>query len=179
MLISDEAHHINAETKKRSTLGAEERESLLSWESTVNRIFQTNKENVLLEFTATADFSIPEIQKKYTDKIIFDYSLKQFRQDGYSKEVKVLQSDLPSFDRALQAILLSQYRRKIFEKYGQVIKPVILFKSKTSKESQAFLEEFIQGVNKLNISDLVKIRDSNPEKTSKKYLLIWKRIVFP
>lgn len=163
VLISDEAHHINAETKKSSELATEEKEEIISWEGTVNRIFNANKENILLEFTATADLSVPQIEKKYADKLIFDYPLKQFRIDGYSKEVKVLEADLSQFDRALQGVLLSQYRRKIFEKYKQLIKPVILFKSKTIKESQTFFEKFATGIKNLKVSDLQKIKDSNPD----------------
>lgn len=164
VMISDEAHHINAETKKKNELGLEEKEEIISWEGTVNRIFNANRENILLEFTATADISIPEIEKKYADKLIFDYPLKQFRKDGYSKEVKVLQADLSSFERALQGLLLSQYRRKIFEKNKKLIKPVILFKSKTIKESQAFFDEFKKGIENLKVSDFEKIKKSKPDK---------------
>lgn len=163
VLISDEAHHINAETKKKSELNKDEVEDILSWEGTVNRIFNANAENVLLEFTATADLSNPLIEEKYSDKLIFDYPLKQFRIDGYSKEVKVLQADLPQFDRAIQGVLLSQYRRKVFEKYKKLIKPVILFKSKTIKESQNFFDEFAEGIKNLKVSDLEKIKNSNPD----------------
>jgi type III restriction enzyme len=161
VLISDEAHHINAETKKGNELKADEREEIISWEGTVSRIFNANKDNVLLEFTATADLSLPEIEKKYNDKIIYDYPLKQFRRNGYSKEVKVMQADLSPFERALQGIILSQYRQKLFEKYKKFIKPVILFKSRTIKESQFFFNEFISGIKNLRASDLQKIKDSN------------------
>ena len=165
VLISDEAHHINAETKKASELGAEEKEEMKSWEGTVNQVFNANKDNVLLEFTATADLSVPKIADKYHDKLIFDYPLKQFRKDGYSKEVKVLQADLPPLDRALQGVLLSQYRRKLFEKHQKAIKPVILFKSKTIKESHAFLELFTAGIRNLKAFDLERIRDANTDST--------------
>lgn len=161
VLISDEAHHINAETKKIKDINQAELFDLNSWESTVNKIFNANNQNILLEFTATADLTNEQILEKYRDKIIFDYPLKSFRLDGYSKEVKVLQSDIQPFDRALQAILLSQFRRKIFEKHGWMIKPVILFKSKTIKDSNAFLEEFITKIKDLKASDLAKIQ-SNP-----------------
>ncbi|NOR70857.1 MAG: type III deoxyribonuclease [Methylomarinum sp.] len=161
VLISDEAHHINAETKKSKDINQAELFDLTSWESTVNKIFNANNQNILLEFTATADLTNEQIIEKYRDKIIFDYPLKSFRLDGYSKEVKVLQSDIKPFDRALQAILLSQFRRKIFEKYGWMIKPVILFKSKTIKDSNAFLDEFIARIKDLKESDLAKIQ-SNP-----------------
>jgi type III restriction enzyme len=159
VLISDEAHHINAETKLNKINQAELFE-LTSWESTVNKIFNSNPQNILLEFTATADLTNDQIVKKYQDKIIFDYPLKAFRIDGYSKEVKVLQSDTQEFDRALQAILLSQFRRKIFEKHGCLIKPVILFKSKTIKESHAFFELFLDKIKNLTAEDLEKLKNN-------------------
>ncbi len=168
VLISDEAHHINAETKKGNNIGTEEKEEIISWEGTVNRIFNANNDNILLEFTATADLSLPEIEAKYLDKLIYDYPLKQFRRDGYSKEVKVLQADLSPFDRALQGVLLSQYRRKVFEKYKKLIKPVILFKSKTIKESQSFFDEFATGVKNLKVSDLQKIKNAKPDEAIEK-----------
>ncbi|MEO9003553.1 MAG: DEAD/DEAH box helicase family protein [Ginsengibacter sp.] len=168
VLISDEAHHLNAETKKMNELDAKEKDEMISWERTVNRIFNANAENVLLEFTATADLSLPGIIKKYNDKLIFDYPLKQFRLDGYSKEVKVLQADLSPFDRALQSMLLSQYRRKVFEKYGMIAKPVILFKSKTIKESESFFDEFVERLKKMKVVDLEKIKDRHYDHSIKK-----------
>ena len=160
VLISDEAHHINAETKK-GKLNKSEREDIISWESTVTKIFNANIDNYLLEFTATADLQNPLINEKYQDKLIFDYPLKQFRKDKYSKEVKVLQAELDQFPRALQAVILNQYRRKVFEKNGLHIKPVILFKSKTIAESQTFFAEFVSSVEKLKTSDIQAIQNSN------------------
>ena len=159
VLISDEAHHINVDTR-RGRLTREEQEEIVSWESTVNRIYRSNNENILLEFTATVDLSNQEIAAKYSDKIIFDYPLKQFRIDGYSKEVKVLQSDVPLMQRALQAIILSQYRRKVFEKNKKAIKPVLLFKSKTIAESKSFYSEFIEAIRNLKKTDLSSIQKS-------------------
>lgn len=156
VLISDEAHHINASTKKGSNLSQEELFEDMSWEGTVQRIFEANPDNVLLEFTATIDFSDENLAAKYKPRLIYDYTLKEFRKDGYSKEVKVLQADLPPFERALQAVLLSQYRRKIFEKNRLSIKPVILFKSKTIKESKDFLEHFKTGMETLTAAHLAE-----------------------
>lgn len=156
VLISDEAHHINADTKKGDKSSNEELFEILSWESTVKRIFEANPQNLLFEFTATVDFSDDNLAEKYRPKLIFDYTLKEFRKDGYSKEVKVLQADLPPFDRALQAVLLSQYRRKIFEKNRQPIKPVILFKSKTIKESKDFFEQFKTGITTMTAARLAE-----------------------
>ena len=162
VLLSDEAHHINATTKIVKELSQTEMFDLNSWEATVTKIFNGNKANLLLEFTATIDLNNENIINKYHDKIIFDYPLKAFRLDGYSKEVKVLQSDIKSFERALQAIILSQLRRKVFESNGWLIKPVILFKSKTIKDSNNFHDEFIKKIKALKASDLKKIK-SNPD----------------
>lgn len=158
VLISDEAHHINASTKKGQNLTQEEMFETMSWEGTVQRIFVAHPQNALLEFTATVDFSDENLAAKYRPKLIFDYTLKEFRKDGYSKEVKVLQADLPPFERALQAVLLSQYRRKIFEKNRQAIKPVILFKSKTIKDSKEFFERFKTGFASLTAAQLAQVQ---------------------
>jgi len=160
VLISDEAHHINAETKK-GKLNKGEQEAIVSWESTVTKIFNANPDNYLLEFTATADLQNPDIAEKYHDKLIFDYPLKQFREDKYSKEVKVLQAELDPIQRALQAVILSQYRLKAFADHQLHIKPVILFKSKTIAESQQFYLDFIESIEKLKSADLKKILSTN------------------
>ena len=160
VLLSDEAHHINVDTK-RGKLTKEEQDEIVSWEGTVNRIFRASPDNILLEFTATIDMANPDITTKYSDKIIFDYPLKQFRKDGYSKEVKVLQSDIPLIQRALQALILSQYRRKVFEKYKKSIKPVLLFKSKTIAESKEFYNEFIEKIKTLKKTDIAPIQKTN------------------
>ena len=133
VMISDEAHHLNAETKKTLTKG--EAEDKASWEGTVSEIFRQHSENMLLEFTATVDLRHEAIRSKYHDKILYDYSLRQFREDGYSKDIELRQADLPPIDRMMQAMVLSQYRRKIAETHGLHCKPVILMKSKTIRES--------------------------------------------
>lgn len=168
VLISDEAHHINAETKKGKDLSVEDIENITSWEATITRIFNANPENVMLEFTATADLNNPDIASKYENKLLFDYPLRQFRADGYSKDVQTLQADLSSFQRALQALLLSQYRRKLFEKHGLFIKPVILFKSRTIKDSSAFQEEFTQQLKTLSVDTLDYLNLSNTNTVVKK-----------
>jgi len=135
VLISDEAHHLNAETKAK--LGKEEEQEKVSWESTVARILGANTDNLLLEFTATVDLSHPAIRAKYQDKILYDYALRQFREDGYSKDIELRQADLPARDRMLQAVVVSQFRRKLAAAHGIDCKPVILMKSKTIAESNA------------------------------------------
>lgn len=155
-LFSDEAHHINVETKRNKS--TEELITYNSWESTVKRIFHANKNNLMLEFTATAELNDPEINEKYKDVVLFDYPLKKFRLDGYSKEVKVLQSDSEPYSRALQAIVLSQYRRKVFEKHKLLIKPVVLFKSRTIKESKQYYSDFIEAFQTLSAQKLEDLK---------------------
>ena len=93
-LLSDEAHHINTLTKQSVVKTEEELES--SWEYTVNKIFKSNPKNIMLEYTATVELSHPAVREKYNDKILEQYTLKEFREDLYSKEIKVLQSDINS-----------------------------------------------------------------------------------
>ena len=76
------AHHINAWTK--SKLNKKEAQEKNTWEGTVMEIFNSNEENIMLEYTATIDLNNQEIWKKYKDRLIYEYSLKEFRQDGYS-----------------------------------------------------------------------------------------------
>ena len=156
VIISDEAHHINAWT--RNKLGKDEQTAKTTWEYTVENIFNSNTENIMLEYTATVDLDTPTIYEKYQNKIVYEYSLKEFRQDGYSKEVKVLQADLDNIDRMLQAMILSQYRRKIAEKNKLHLKPVILFKSRTIKESEQNEELFHEKIKNLTVKDIQKIK---------------------
>lgn len=161
VLISDEAHHINAESRQSSG----QPDALVidkpSWENTVETIFKANSENILLEFTATMDFDNAGIAAKYTPRLIFDYPLKEFRQDGYSKDVAVLQSETEIIDRALGAVVLSQWRRKIFADHNLNIKPIVLFKSRTIKESEAFQSDFNYVLQKLDAETLIRLRNSS------------------
>ncbi|MDO9204137.1 DEAD/DEAH box helicase family protein [Methylotenera sp.] len=155
VLISDEAHHINADTKKSKK--QEDLFEVQSWEGTVEKIFKSHEDNVLLEFTATMDLSDANLAAKYKPKLIFDYPLREFRRDSYSKEVKVLQANLTAIERALLAVVLSQYRLKVFAKHQKIVKPVVLFKSKYIKDSQAFQDEFALAIQNLTAAKLSEI----------------------
>ncbi len=131
VLIADEAHNLSAETNNRHT--QTEEIDRRNWENTVVRILNANsqKENILLEFTATArlEQEYPEILEKYKDKAIYRYDLKEYRLDGFSKDVRTLQINAPVMERALSAVIISQYRCKIAEKYKIALKPVVMFKA--------------------------------------------------
>ena len=131
VLIADEAHNLSAETN--SKLSKTEEDDRRNWENTVVRILNANsqKVNVLLEFTATArlEQEYPEILEKYKDKAIYRYDLKEYRLDGFSKDVRTLQINAPLMERALSAVIISQYRRKVAEKHKIALKPVVMFKA--------------------------------------------------
>ena len=161
VLISDEAHHMNAWTKRGSKT-KEEKQHIKNWEQTVANVFEKDNgglPNILLEFTATADFENPSIHQKYENKVIFDYRLKKFREDLYSKEVEVVESDLEPLDMALQAMILSQYKRKLFADIHQHIKPVVLLKSKTIDDNKNIFKQFVRAVSSISESDISKIRE--------------------
>ena len=155
VLISDEAHHLSASTKKQ-----DDDDNVKSWEYTVERIFNSSPENVLLEFTATCDIKNSDIFKKYENKIIFDYPLSKFRDDLYSKEIKTLRTDSPVFDRSLQAVLLSQYRLKVFQDNRLNIKPVILLKSHRIKDNANNMAAFISGISALTGTKIQEVFDT-------------------
>jgi type III restriction enzyme len=174
VLLSDEAHHINAETKTQLQRNKSESRNLSTWEGTINTIVNAHPGNVMLEFTATMDMGNDKVKQKYKDRILFDYPLKEFRIDGYSKEVNVLQADLDPVDRALQAVVLSQYRLKKFAEYGIAIKPVIMFKAnyvnppkqpdkKKKVVSSEFREAFLKKMRNLSARDLQAVKNRAKE----------------
>lgn len=160
VLISDEAHHLNVDTRKgkKST----DDDSSKSWEYTVNRIFGANRNNILLEFTATCDLQNPFILREYENKIIFDYPLRRFREEKYSKQVRAIRADIGYTDRMLTALLFSQYRLKVFQDHRLYIKPVVLFKAKTIAESKEFEQSFYELVRTLTGSALERIVKASP-----------------
>lgn len=159
VLISDEAHHLNSFTKKirKQKLSKEEELTEFSWEHTVNRIFGLNNENVMLEFTATCDLEDENIKVKYENKIVYDYPLYNFRQDGYSKEIITLRTDLNIMERSIIAITLSQYRLKVFNDNKLNVKPVILFKSDKIENSKLNQEIFLNIIKNLDGKELERI----------------------
>lgn len=170
VMLADEGHHLNADTKKigqiEIDLKTELRESTnpleiekKGWEHTVIELLlnrngkSEGNKNVLLEFTAT----IPENQKvidKYAPKTVYKFDLKQFLSAGYTKEINLLSSTLEKKERILQVLVFNWYRHTIALKNGvSNFKPVILFRSKTIEESKADFAYFLKLVQNLKASD--------------------------
>ena len=157
VLIADEAHHMNVSTQSNQEL-------LGSWENTVECIFNQNRDNLLLEFTATHDYETPAMVKKYENKVINRYALRQFRNDGFSKDVVIVQSDFDFNQRALQALILNQYKREVAAKsdYRIDLKPVILFKAhRTIEQSIQNKANFHGLIDELTAEQVEAIRQSN------------------
>ena len=157
VFLSDEAHHVNALTRAGKPSADEEIERQ-TWEGTITRVLHKNPRNVMLEFTATIDTQNADIAKKYEEKLIYRYDLAQFRSDGFSKEIEIAGRNLDPMDRALSAVVLSQYRRKVAEHHGLQLKPVVLFKSKSIQDSKDFEVAFHEAVRTLKASTLKALR---------------------
>ena len=121
VLFADESHHINTKTKQQIELLDEDK---ATWENTVEKIFTKNKDNLLLEFIATLDYTHKNIVDKYKNKILYKYDLVRFRNDKYSKDVYIVQADFEEECRILQSLILSQYKQEVAGKYHINLKPV-------------------------------------------------------
>src|SRR5690554_1519131 len=154
VLIADEAHHLNAGTKRGSLFG--------SWENTVEKIHQINFDNILLEFTATLDYESQKIVEKYKDKVLYKYDLSEFRLDKYSKEINLIRSHYDEQDRIIQALILNLYRQELATSHYINLKPVILFKAKrTIKESEQNKENFHRLIEDFSERMIEKIKNTS------------------
>ncbi|ODJ51551.1 DEAD/DEAH box helicase family protein [Brochothrix thermosphacta] len=155
VILADEAHHYSANTKK-------EKDDENTWEYAINKILNARNDfeqkNLLLEFTATVDFSKDVIYNKYRDKVVYRYPLSKFMFDGYSKQVKRIETSASDEDKMLNVVLLSQYRKYRANSEGvtSTFKPVILFKSSKVDVSIEANAKFNQIIGNLNVRDLIK-----------------------
>ncbi|WP_308533358.1 DEAD/DEAH box helicase family protein [uncultured Peptoniphilus sp.] len=157
VFISDESHHVNSNTKK---LTKDEEADKNSWEYSVMSAFARNKDHIMLEFTATADLKDKNVKAKYMDKIIYNYPLLNFRKSGYTKDFQNFATNSNLWERALMAIIMSEYRKYLFSDAHVNIKPVVLFKSQKIKESESFYDEFFKKIKNLTIGDINKLYNS-------------------
>lgn len=132
-----------------------------TWENTVDKIFKSNIQNLLLEFSATIELDNLSVNEKYKDKILFKYDLKEFVKNKFSKDIYLFRSDVDKKDRMLQAVIVSIFRQKIAFKYKINLKPVVLFKSKNIKESEENMKNFIDLIENLNTSKISEFKKNN------------------
>lgn len=163
VFISDESHHVNTMTKK---LTKDQEADKNSWEYSVMNAFHRNKDHVLLEFTATADIKDKNVRAKYLDKMIYNYPLLNFRQSGYTKDFQNFATNSTLWERALIAMVMSEYRKYLFSDAGVNIKPVVLFKSQRINDSEEFYDEFFEKLKSLSTSDLEDLYHAEIEELS-------------
>lgn len=154
VVLADEAHHYSASTKS-------EKEAENTWEYAINKILRARddkeQKNLLLEFTATVDFDKEAIYNKYRDKVVYRYPLNKLMFDGYSKQVKRIETSASDEDKMLNVVLLSQFRK--YRAYAEGVtgsfKPVIMFKSPKVAISLEATKVFNELIANLNVSNIV------------------------
>jgi type III restriction enzyme len=166
VLLADEAHNLSSMTLASAQASSDELFAT-DWESTVNGILKSNMQNCLLEFTATArlDSAAKEILDKYRDKALVKYDLKQFRLDGYSKDIETFELDLDVLTRSLTAMVLSQFRLRLALEFGINLKPVVLFKAnRVSVGTATDLKDdtkIVSSIFKQSLNSMVQKLDGN------------------
>lgn len=139
VVLADEAHHYNSQTKGKKGDGLADEGT---WESTIRALIGAHPENLLLEFSATVDMNDKAMLDKYAGRLVFDYPLARMREQGYSKNVTMLASPAPKLDQLLVALLVNQYRYAISAHHRLGIVPRVLVKQVgTIEDMNAFAKQ--------------------------------------
>lgn len=169
VLIADEAHHLNTDTKSKLTKAQEIEKQ--SWEGTIKNALQQNSENLLLEFSATIP-NDENVLKKYRDKIVYEYALKEFYNDRYSKKIFLVKYESRELEELfLGACILSLFRQFVGRDSSVYVKPVILFKSGSiakSKENEKGFYEFLEKLDSREIERFLQNVDSSGDELLQK-----------
>ncbi|GAA8568186.1 DEAD/DEAH box helicase family protein [Helicobacter pylori] len=153
VFLADEAHHLNTETKKKLNDSEEKR----NWESVVKLALEQNKDNLLLEFSAT----IPKeksVEEKYKNLKVITYTLKEFSEDKFCKNIYSLSYENKALEtRFLGACVSSLYKELLAQHHNiENFKPCILFKSERiedSKENQERFNAFLENLSPLDLEN--------------------------
>ncbi len=155
VFLADEAHHLNTETKKK--LNDSEASEKRNWESVVKLALEQNKDNLLLEFSAT----IPKeksVEEKYKNLKVATYTLKKFSEDKFCKNIYSLSYENKELEtRFLGACVSSLYKELLAQHHNiENFKPCILFKSERiedSKENQECFNAFLENLSPLDLEN--------------------------
>ncbi|WQW62394.1 DEAD/DEAH box helicase family protein [Helicobacter pylori] len=153
VFLADEAHHLNTETKKK--LNDSEASEKRNWESVVKLALKQNKDNLLLEFSATIP-NEKSVKDKYENLKAFTYTLKQFSEDKFCKNIYSLSYENKELEtRFLGACVSSLYKELLAQHHNiENFKPCILFKSERIEESKKNQERFNAFLENLSPLDL-------------------------
>lgn len=155
VILADEAHHYNTDTRNGKTKSDKLDRS---WENTLEIIRKHCKNNnnpcYQFDFTATLDLHTPRIRKKYAPIMAYRYTLSDFMNDGYSKNINVVHSTDHIKTKMKVAILTNQFRKLIarYELDNDNFKPVLMFKSPYKTDSTNNERTFKRLVRGLTVS---------------------------
>ncbi|GAA8824085.1 DEAD/DEAH box helicase family protein [Helicobacter pylori] len=155
VFLADEAHHLNTETKKK--LSDAESSEKRNWESVVKLALEQNKDNLLLEFSATIP-NEKSVKDKYENLKVVTYTLKQFSEDKFCKNIYSLSYENKELEtRFLGACVSSLYKELLAQHHNiENFKPCILFKSERieeSKENQERFNTFLENLSPLDLEN--------------------------
>ncbi len=155
VFLADEAHHLNTETKKK--LNDSEASEKHNWESVVKLALEQNKDNLLLEFSATIP-NEKSVKDKYKNLKVITYTLKEFSEDKFCKNIYSLSYENKELEtRFLGACVSSLYKELLAQHHNiENFKPCILFKSERiedSKDNQERFNTFLENLNPLDLEN--------------------------
>ncbi|WRE66511.1 DEAD/DEAH box helicase family protein [Helicobacter pylori] len=155
VFLADEAHHLNTETKKK--LSDAESNEKHNWESVVKLALEQNKDNLLLEFSATIP-NEKSVEDKYKNLKVITYTLKEFSEDKFCKNIYSLSYENKELEtRFLGACVSSLYKELLAQHHNiENFKPCILFKSERiedSKENQERFNAFLENLSPLDLEN--------------------------
>ncbi|BBK70286.1 type III restriction-modification system DNAendonuclease [Helicobacter pylori] len=155
VFLADEAHHLNTETKKK--LSDAESSEKHNWESVVKLALEQNKDNLLLEFSATIP-NEKSVKDKYENLKVITYTLKEFSEDKFCKNIYSLSYENKELEtRFLGACVSSLYKELLAQHHHiENFKPCILFKSERiedSKENQERFNAFLENLSPLDLEN--------------------------
>ncbi len=155
VFLADEAHHLNTETKKK--LSDAESNEKHNWESVVKLALEQNKDNLLLEFSATIP-NEKSVKDKYENLKVITYTLKEFSEDKFCKNIYSLSYENKELEtRFLGACVSSLYKELLAQHHNiENFKPCILFKSERiedSKDNQERFNAFLENLSPLDLEN--------------------------
>ncbi|WP_241891574.1 DEAD/DEAH box helicase family protein, partial [Helicobacter pylori] len=155
VFLADEVHHLNTETKKK--LNDSEASEKRNWESVVKLALEQNKDNLLLEFSATIP-NEKSVEEKYKNLKVATYTLKEFSEDKFCKNIYSLSYENKELEtRFLGACVSSLYKELLAQHHNiENFKSCILFKSERiedSKKNQERFNAFLENLSPLDLEN--------------------------
>ncbi|WP_241823158.1 DEAD/DEAH box helicase family protein, partial [Helicobacter pylori] len=155
VFLADEAHHLNTETKKK--LNDSEASEKHNWESVVKLALEQNKDNLLLEFSATIP-NEKSVKDKYENLKVATYTLKEFSKDKFCKNIYSLSYENKELETRFLGACVSSLYKELLAQHHNIgnFKPCILFKSERiedSKENQERFNAFLENLSPLDLEN--------------------------